>query len=292
MIRSMTGFGRGEASNDHWFIKVEAKTVNHRYLDLFIRINSPYQSLEEPIRGHLPSVLARGRVEIQVYVEPRGQAQRDVVLDVGMVKGYLAAIAELNRLRGSQEQPSLQDLLLLPDLWAVREVGAEDTLLEASLLQALKQAFAGVMDMRRREGRQLASDLALRMERTSELITNMAEQEPRVTANYQHRLKDRIADLDLDLKVTEDRLALELAVYADRCSIDEELVRLRSHVTQFQPLLSTEEPVGRKLDFLLQEMNREANTIGSKANDSELSRMVVELKAELEKIREQVQNIE
>ncbi len=292
MIRSMTGFGRGEAESRAWKVRAELKTVNHRFLDLSLRISRGFTSLEEPIRARLQEAFSRGRIEVSVHVDPKDTSVRQVHLDKGLLQGYLRAVEEIKDTVGAESSPAVNDYLQLPHLIEVGEPDVDWDELENAAARAVREAAAQVQAMRQREGQRLAADLVSKSEQVLQLVDAMEQRSPQVVVNYQQRLLARLKELLNGVDAPEDRIAAEVAVFADRSSIDEEIVRLRSHIQQLHQSMDEDASVGRKLDFLLQEMNREANTIASKANDGELSRSVVNLKAELEKMREQVQNIE
>lgn len=292
MIRSMTGFGRAEVQSASWYVRIEGKTVNHRYLDISLRVNRTYSAVEEVLRRRIQQRLSRGRIEVQVEVEHRGEAPRLVRWDRALLDGYLQALAEVQERTGVAEPLSLHHLLQLPDLFDVSEPETNWDELESTVDATIDRVLEQIQDMRAREGQQLAHDLLEKTRLIAGLVDAMESRAPQVVNHYHKRLQERVADLCNGIEIPEERLAAEVALFADRCSIDEELVRLRSHIQQLHHSLELDDVIGRKLDFLIQEMNREANTIGSKANDSELGRMVVDLKSHLEKMREQIQNIE
>ncbi len=288
----MTGFGRNDVQSSSWYVRIEAKTINHRYLDVFLRVSRPYSAVEEVIRKLVQQTLGRGRIEMQVHIEHHGQAPRIVHWDRPLLDGYLQAIHEIQERTGISEPVALAALLELPDLFEVREPETDSDELERTVTTAVTGVLEQIQEMRTREGELLANDLVEKAQQINRLIDAMESRAPQVLEQYHKRLQERLKDLMDGIEISEERLAAEVALFADRCSIDEELVRLRSHIQQLHHSLTLNDAVGRKLDFLIQEMNREANTIGSKANDGQLSRMVVDLKSHLEKMREQIQNIE
>ncbi len=292
MIKSMTGFGQGEAANEHYKVSVEVKSVNHRYLDLFFRLPRQYGRLEEGLRGEIQGRLSRGRVEVSVNVEDFGEKERIVEVNTGLLAGYLQALDVVRATMGSAEPVTLAQVLLLPDVLLVGEPELDWTSLNQLCLQAAGRALDCLEAMRGREGQSLQADLLDKVGRIEALLEKVAATAPTVVEDYRARLAERLAELLEGTTITEERFLGEVAIYAEKCSIDEELVRLSSHVQQFKHCLRADESIGRRLDFLLQEMNREVNTIGSKGNDVHIASCVVELKSELEKMREQVQNIE
>lgn len=292
MIKSMTGFGQGEAKNQHYAVKVELKSVNHRYLDLFIRLPKQYNQLEEPLRSAIQGRIARGRVEVMINVEEFGDQERIVDINKGLLQGYLQALDIIQANIGSTEQITLDQILSLPDLVEIREPELNWESLQAIFLEATHLALDDLEQMRKVEGQRLRVDLLEKTLVVEGLVEQVSQIAPQVVADYRHRLHERLGDLLDGTNITEERFLGEVAIFADRCSIDEELVRLSSHIQQLRDGLHSDQSVGRKLDFLIQEINREVNTIGSKANNLQIASLVVELKSELEKIREQVQNIE
>ncbi len=292
MINSMTGFGQGEAANELYKVAVELKSVNHRYLDLFFRLPRQYSQLEEGLRAQIQGRLSRGRVEVSVNVEDFGEKERIVQVNSGLLAGYLEALDVLRTALGTDEPATLADALLLPDVLLVKEPDLDWTSLEALCLQAAGEALDRLEAMRGREGESLQIDLLDKISRIEALLQKVAATAPTVVEDYRARLTERLAELLDGTTITEERFLGEVAIFAEKCSIDEELVRLKSHVQQFKHCLDADESIGRRLDFLLQEMNREVNTIGSKGNNVHIASCVVELKSELEKMREQVQNIE
>ena len=292
MIKSMTGFGQGEAKNQHYAVKVELKSVNHRYLDLFIRLPKQYNQLEEPLRSAIQGRIARGRVEVMINVEEFGDQERIVDINKGLLQGYLQALDIIQANIGSTEHITLDQILALPDLVEIREPELNWESLQAIFLEATHLALDDLEQMRKVEGQRLRVDLLEKTLVVEGLVEQVSQIAPQVVADYRHRLHERLGDLLDGTNITEERFLGEVAIFADRCSIDEELVRLSSHIQQLRDGLHSDQSVGRKLDFLIQEINREVNTIGSKANNLQIASLVVELKSELEKIREQVQNIE
>lgn len=292
MIKSMTGFGQGEATSERYAVRVELRSVNHRYLDLFLRVPKQYSQLEEVLRRAIGERIARGRVEAAVTVEDFAQKERNVQLNAPLLLGYLRALGAIQEVLGSDEEVTLSQVLTLPGILEVEEPECDWEELQGVLLEAAGQALTDLEQMRAAEGARLCRDLEEKITRIAELQRQVAEIAPQVVVDYRERLRERLRELLQGTTLTEERFLAEVALFADRCSIDEELVRLASHTQQLKDLLHSTEPVGRKLDFLIQEMNREVNTIGAKGSSAHIAGLVVELKSELEKVREQVQNIE
>lgn len=296
MVKSMTGYGRGIYSDEQRSITVEIKAVNHRYCDISVKMPRRYSFAEEKIKAAAKEVLMRGKIEIGVSIDNFGKSETDVNLNLDAAKRYYDALTELgqNFNLSGDGQISLSLLAGMTDVLTTVPAAEDEEEFVRELMTALGEALIGISEMRAVEGEKLAADILKRaaiMENTKNAI---AERAPKIEVEYKERLHTRINELlDGSVEISEERLALEAAVFADKSNITEELVRLGSHIDQLRSFInSEEEAVGKKIDFLVQEMNREANTIGSKANDMEITSRMLELKAEIEKIREQVQNIE
>lgn len=292
MIRSMTGFGRGENVGTVKQVTAEVKSVNHRYSEVLVKMPRHYSLLEETVRRTVLSQITRGRVEVYLKVENSTEPKRQVQVDKELALAYYKALKELAEATQANLDLGVSNLAQLPDVLKVDEPkeNIDEVWQEISL--ALEAALAILVEMREKEGLKLKEDLEVRLAYIRELNGKIALRGPVVVSQYREKLQNRLNELLDGGQVDETKLATEVAFFADRASIAEEIVRLNSHLDQFNQILQEKNPVGRKLDFLLQEMNREINTIGSKANDLEITQNVVEMKSELEKIREQVQNIE
>ena len=297
MIKSMTGYGRGEYQDEVKNITVEIKAVNHRYCDIFVKMPRRFSFAEDKIKSAIKNRLYRGKIEVSVSVDIFGTSDSDIRLDADLAKKYYATLQELNDTLGLDnfnEQVSLSLIARMPDV--IKGVAAEDDedeLLKA-FLEATEQAINNITEMREVEGKKLIEDIAMRADIIADIRNKIEVRAPELEKEYAAKFKTRIEELlDGAAEVPEERIALEAAIFADKANITEELVRLDSHINQLRTFLAAEEDsVGKKIDFLIQEMNREANTIGSKSNDKEITSMMLQLKAEIEKIREQVQNIE
>lgn len=292
MIRSMTAFGSAEQEEAGSRVLVEIRSVNHRFREVVVRIPRGLQGLEEEVRSRVAARVQRGRIEIGIEWEGGRTEGSGLSLNRPLVEGYLALFKELNETCGFEARPSLDTLLQMKDVVLYRPGGPDLTGVTPLLQHALELALDSFERMRRNEGKALLADLEERLSLLEGYATRVGEKAPLVVEAHKGRLEERLRTLMKTLPVDRDRLAQEVAIFADRSDITEELVRIRSHLQQFRDYLRGEEPLGRRLDFLIQELHREANTLGTKAADSEISQVAVEIKAELEKLREQVQNIE
>ena len=292
MIRSMTGYGRGQGRAEGFAFSVEIRTVNHRFCEIAVRMPREFLFAEEAIKRAVQRHIARGRVDVYVSVTMDGNAPRTVTVDWGLLHGYCAAVDAVREALAIDEGLTLRDVLTLPGVFVVGESALDGERVLPALLAAVDEAARAVRAMREAEGAQLAADLERRVARVEARIDAIAQRAPKAVEAYRRRLENRMRELLVDVAVDEGRFLTEVALYAERTSVAEELTRLRSHCRQFREWMTRDEPIGRQLDFLVQEMNREINTIGAKANDLEISQLVVDVKSELEKIREQVQNIE
>ncbi len=292
MVSSMTGYGRGEAEGEGKQLTVELKAVNHRFLETVIRLPRQYSPLEERIKRLIQEQVSRGRIEVYLNFKETGEIKRFIKVDKDIAVAYDKALEDLAKTLRASYSSDVYRLISLPEVVSVEEREEDLDALWGVCSRALEQALAAFVKMRKQEGERLREDLIHRLDRIAQCIKEIEVRQPLVVQDYQEKLRQRISELLHEVPLDENRLANEAAVFADRISITEELVRLASHLAQFKASLNLPEPVGRKLDFLTQELNREINTVGSKANDFEIGRTVVEVKSEIEKIREQVQNLE
>ena len=292
MIQSMTGFGRCQKTLGSRDITVEIKAVNHRYLEFSSRLPRSLGFIEDKLNAQVQSRIARGKVEVSVTVaEQKGSASR-VTLNEGLALSYLEELRIFARKNGLTDDLTLSDFCRLPDLFTTRMAEVDEEALWRDISETADGALDSFIAMRRREGEKLSADLAAKLYNILTLVEAVERRSPETMEAYRQRLYKKLGELLADRQIDDSRVLTEAALFADKVAVDEETVRLRSHIDQFRHILTLEEPVGRKLDFLVQEMNREANTIGSKAQDAEMARIVVELKSEIEKVREQIQNIE
>jgi uncharacterized protein (TIGR00255 family) len=292
MIKSMTGYGRVVALLDGRNIVVEAKSVNHRFLEISLRTPSALFPLEMEYKKKIGERFKRGRIDVSIRLEGEGADISKVNLNLEIAHNYFDV---LNRLKDEfhfQEPITLKSLTVFRDIFTP----PSETQLSPDFLneveKTLQEALSMLGNMRQDEGLALYSDMQMRLKVITEIMETIRLRAPQVVLEYQKRLADRIKELTAGLAIDDARLAQEVAIMADRCDITEELVRMQSHISQFEALLQSEDAEGKKIDFLLQEMNREINTIGSKSNDAEITRQVIEAKSELGKVREQAQNIE
>ncbi len=292
-MRSMTGYGHGESAREGFKFTVELNSVNRKQSDIAINLPKELAELEPRIRDEINAVLARGKINAVVaYHRSAGKAEEQVELDEALALAYVSAIRKLQRKTKLDGAVTLDTVLRAPGVLKLAETTVDVESVWPQVQAALQKALGGLVKMREKEGKHLAADLETRL---ATLVTGVAEIRkvaPETVKRYREQLHARVAEAGLTVPLDDERLVKEVVFFADRCDISEELTRLESHFKQFRDCLTSKEPVGRTLDFLSQEMNREINTIGSKANAAEISRVVVQLKAELEKIREQVQNIE
>jgi uncharacterized protein (TIGR00255 family) len=294
VLKSMTGFGRGEFLDaGHRFI-VEIKSVNHRYNEIVIRMPKNLGSLEDKIRRAVANTLVRGRIDIYITVDEYGERTRAVRVDKELAIAYHKALKELGELFAVPSGENIYHIARYPDVIKVEEVAEDISLLWPKLSQAIDTAVSNLMTMRLTEGANIQKDMLARIEKLSEYVRFIDERAPRIAEEYRAKLLNRMRELlaTVGAEPDEARLLQEAALFADRTSVTEELVRLSSHLEQLRDTLLSSDAVGRKLDFIIQEVNRETNTIASKANDSAVANIVLEIKSEIEKVREQIQNIE
>lgn len=292
MIKSMTGFGRGEYSQDGKEFTVEIKTVNHRYSDIFIKMPRQIGFLEERVRELVGKAVSRGKIDVFITYNNYSDDSKHVTFDEALARTYISAVEALRDKYGLRDDISVSLISKYPDVLKVEQAEEDEELLWSMLKVAAEKALDSLIRMREIEGEGLRNVLNERADYIESVVDDISKRAPEVPKEYKLKLTARLKDLLEQQAIDENRLAAEVAIFADRCSIDEELVRLSSHIGQLREALMMNQPVGRKLDFLVQEMNREINTIGSKANDLAITKNVVEVKSEIEKIREQIQNIE
>jgi uncharacterized protein (TIGR00255 family) len=292
MIKSMTGYGKYEVTLESGRIIVELRSVNHRYSEIFVKLPRTLLALENDVRKTVAERLKRGKIEIYVQQEGAAATVGLPTVNIPLAKAYYEAFAKMKEALGLYDPVPLALIAAQKDLLVTEENGSKAEELRDLLIAAVRDAVDNLDAMRLREGRALLADLQTRRKSLSGLIERIKGRTPLAVAENSARFKARVMQLAGDSGVDEGRLAQEIALMADRWDINEELVRFDSHLRQFDETLEINEPIGRKLDFLIQELNREVNTIGSKANDAEITSYIVDLKSELEKIREQVQNIE
>ncbi len=291
-MNSMTGYGKGTAARDGRELTVELKSVNHRFLDVSMRLPRILSCIEDPLRAAIAKRLARGHVDVFVNYRNTRSDAKTVRVDAALLKAYVYAADEANETLHLPNDLTLSNVLRLPDVTEIVPADEDTDALIALAKEATNQALDAMLVMRKAEGERLKAALASGVNQMDAYREQILSRAPFVAEDYRRKLNERIESVLSDAEIDRARLATEVALFADRCCIDEELVRLKSHITQFRAYLEAAEPVGRNMDFIVQEMNRECNTIGSKANDAELTKAVLGCKAEIEKLREQIQNVE
>lgn len=291
-MNSMTGFGRSELEENGHKIAVEIRSVNHRFLDINVRMPRFLLFLEEEARTRLKNRLVRGRVDVFVSYTSVGERKKSARVDMGMVEGYLSAAAQIAGRTGMQSQLSMAELIAIDGIVTFEEEACDEEALRHLFGRVVDTGLEQLVAARSAEGARISGDMRMRAALLEEIVTEITGREPLVVEEYAAKLRTRLEEIAHDTDIDENRLNAEILLFADRCSITEELVRLRSHIAQLKTTLCTSEASGRNLDFLIQELNREFNTIGSKASDIAITKAVLTAKGEVEKIREQVQNIE
>lgn len=290
-MKSMTGYGRCHIEEDGREMTVEVKSVNHRFLDISYRLSRTLSFLDDAVRKGVSARLARGHVDVFVSYANHRQDAKEVRVDTALAMAYRQALGELAAAVGKEPEIPLADYTRLPDVLTVQEKEEDQQAVRALFERALEGALDGLIGMREQEGERMCEDILEKIGNIERLRDGIAERAPLVVCEYRDKLQQRIAALT-EGEIDEARLLTEVAIFADRAAIDEELVRLKSHAAAIRETAALAEPVGRKLDFLVQELNREVNTIGSKASDTAIAQAVVSAKGEIEKLREQVQNVE
>ena len=292
MIKSITGYGRAQQSVDGMNITVELKSVNHRYFEFTSKLPRNYGFLDEKLKSFFSTKLTRGKTECYVQIEAVDEPDTVISLNHSLVKGYLEAYKELSEVYGIENDIKVSNLARVSDIFAVRKKEADEDKIWLAVETVATNALDGFIAMREREGEKLKADVLSRLDTIIENVEFIEERSPQTVAEYNEKLVARMKELLGEAHIDEQRILTEAAIFADKVAVAEETVRLRSHISQLRSFLELDEAVGKKMDFLVQELNREANTIGSKAQDVEIARRVVAIKAEIEKIREQIQNIE
>lgn len=292
MIKSMTGFGRCEVLKDSRKFTVELKSVNHRYLDVNIRMPKKLNFFETSIRTLLKSYADRGKVDIFITYEDLSQSQVSVKYNAALAAEYLKYLNQMAEEFSLDNDVRVSTLSRYPEVFTMEECSEDEDELWNGLKEALEGAFSQFVEMRTKEGERLKEDILLKLDLLSEQIRFIEERSPQIIAEYRTKLEEKMRELLEDTHIDDNRIAAEVILFADKICTDEEVVRLKSHIQHMKETLEESNGIGRKLDFIAQEMNREANTILSKANDLDISNRAISLKTEIEKIREQIQNIE
>ena len=292
MVRSMTGFGRAKYSENGLNITVEFKSVNHRYFEFTSRLPKGYMFLDEKLNSFCRQKVSRGKLEAAVIIEDNSEGSAEVEVNTAYADAFLAAIKEMSQRYNIKNDVKMSALISNPELFTVKRQTLPEETVTAAVLKTAEEAMESFISMRTAEGERLKKDVKARTDFILEKVAFVEERSPETVKAYREKLEQKIKELIADAQVDEQRLLTETAIFADKVAVAEETVRLKSHIKQFCTLLEGDDPIGRKLDFIVQEMNREANTIGSKAQDIEIAHTVVDIKSEIEKIREQIQNIE
>lgn len=292
MIKSMTGFGRGHEVLNGRDITVEIRAVNHRYYEFSCRIPRSMGFIEEKLKSLLNGKISRGKVEVSVLVSNTDAPDEKVSINREVVRDYITALRSVKEELSLNDDLSLSHVMRIPDAFTVIKEETDEELLWGDIKTVAEQALERFISMREAEGERMKADLLARLDTIEGWVGIVEQRSPIIVEEYRKRLFDRMTEVLNGANVDESRILLEAGIFSEKTAVDEETVRLRSHIAQFRTMLCGEEAIGRKLDFLVQEMNRETNTIGSKVQDIEVTRLVVDQKSEIEKIREQIQNIE
>lgn len=292
MVKSMTGYGRGERHFQGQNITIELRAVNHRYFDFTPRVPRAYLYLEDTMKNQVHQQISRGKIELFVSIEHAGDIPPKISVNHSTIQSYCDVFEELSQTYSLKNDMAITQLMQLPDIFHIQNDIETSQPMADEILSVLQTALQDFDTMRSKEGQQLEKDILARSHTIEQVLQKIQNRSPETIWEYRKKLEKRMEEILSTSQIDESRILAEAAIFADKIAIDEETVRIYSHLAQLKHLLQQEGGVGRKLDFLVQELNREANTIGSKCNDTEISHWVVDLKAELEKIREQIQNME
>ena len=292
MIKSMTGFGRGHKVLNGRDITVEIRSVNHRYYEFSSRLPRSLNYVEERLKSLLQGRISRGKVEVSVLLNNVEAADEKITINRDVVREYIEALRSVKGEFGLTDDLALSNVLRIPDAFTVVKTETDEEQLWEDIKSTAEEALEHFISMRENEGARMKQDVLSRLAQIEEWVGVVETRSPQVVEDYRKRLYDKMCEVLSSSNIDENRILLEAGIFSEKTAVDEETVRLRSHIAQFRSMLESGEPVGRKLDFLVQEMNRETNTIGSKVQDIEVTRIVVDQKSEIEKIREQIQNIE
>ena len=288
----MTGYGRSQKILNGRDILVEIRSVNHRYYEYSSRIPRAYAYIDDKLKALLKSGISRGKVEVSVTINNIEGKDTEIAINKGVAEGYVKALRSVAEELGLKDDLALSNLTKLPDVFTIQKTPDNEEEIWSDVSQVASEALERFVSMRVTEGEKLRSDILEKADFILAMVAKVEELSPRTVENYRNRLYQKLSEVLEDKNVDEQRIVTEAAIFSEKVAVDEETVRLRSHIGQLKAMLSSEETVGRKLDFIVQEMNRETNTIGSKAQDLDITKIVVDVKAEIEKIREQIQNIE
>ncbi|HIR85735.1 MAG TPA: YicC family protein [Candidatus Limivicinus faecipullorum] len=292
MIKSMTGYGGAKGSVEGLEISVELKSVNNRYLDTSVRLPRSFLFAEDGVKAAVQRHISRGKVDVFVSVDSSAAGDMTVKINEPLLKGYMEAINSIANDYGLSNDMTAMSICRFPDVLSVEKKDMDAEAITAGIVAVAEDALKDFDAMRLREGEKLRDDVLSKLETIDSLVSTVEQESPKTMADYRARLESKMAEVLGSAGIDENRILAEAAIFADRIAVDEETVRLRSHMSQLKTMISGDSPTGRKIDFLIQEFNREANTIGSKCQNSSIAHVVVDLKSEIEKIREQIQNIE
>ena len=298
VLRSMTGYGRAQKIINGRDILVEVRSVNHRYYEYSSRIPRAYSYIDEKLKALLKSAISRGKAEVSVTINNIEGKDTVIAVNKDVAEGYVNVLRSLNQQMGTDGECWLEDdiklskLLKMPDIFTIQKAPDDEEQVWADVAEVASEAIAKFVDMRTTEGERLFADVNSKADLILEMVGKVEELSPQTVENYRSRLYKKLSEVLESKNIDEQRILTEAAIFSEKIAVDEETVRLRSHIAQLKEMLVNEEAIGRKLDFIVQEMNREVNTIGSKAQDLNITKIVVDMKAEIEKIREQIQNIE
>ncbi len=291
MIKSMTGYGKANLSKEQREYQIEIKSVNHRYLDISVKMPRQLSYLEETIKKEIMSKVKRGKIDVFVTFENNSLEGKEIKINEELAKAYVKELKKLAEEENLLADIQVNDIAKYPDVLKIQN-NQEDEKIKLEVLEVVGKATENLVQMRKTEGSKLAEDLNQRLDNLKVKIEDISKLSTGLIEEYVVKLEERIKEILKNQEIDQTRLAQEVVIYADKCSIEEEVTRLRSHIAQFKTLLDSDEAIGKKLDFIIQEMNRETNTIGSKANNLNITNNVIDMKTEIENIREQVQNIE
>ncbi len=292
MLKSMTGYGRAQKVLNGRDILVEIHSVNHRYFEYSSRVPRSYSYIDDKLKALLKDSISRGKTEVSVTINNIEGKDAVIALNKGIAEGYISALRGAAAGLGLKDDLTLSNLMKLPDIFNVQKNADDEDEVWSDVCEVAQEAVSAFVEMRKVEGEKLRADLTSRLKTILGMVAEIEKLSPMTVESYKDRLYQKLSEILEDKNIDEQRILTEAAIFADKIAVDEETVRLRSHIDQFMTMLGSGEPVGRKLDFIVQEMNRETNTIGSKAQNLDITKNVLAIKAEIEKIREQVQNVE
>lgn len=292
MLRSMTGYGRAQKILNGRDISVEIRSVNHRYYEYTSRIPRTYSYIDEKLKSLLKSAISRGKVEVSVTINNIDGKDAQIAINKGVAEGYVSALRSISEELSLKDDLVLSKLIKIPDIFNIQKTPDDEEQICADVSEITSEALERFVAMRETEGERLKRDILEKADFIIERVGMVEAQSPATVEAYRNKLYKKISEVLADKNIDEQRIITEAAIFSEKIAVDEETVRLRSHIAQLRDILESEEPVGRKLDFIIQEINREVNTIGSKAQDLSITKIVVDMKSEIEKIREQIQNVE